>query len=208
MSRWGKISGLGFCLAVAAALLAFGDGSRPAYAQFVCDSDAAGEDGQGATATGSVDNSACGRDANASRVGGFNTATGALSNASGFDGFNTTSGADADASGDRSVNSASGFVADASGDDSSNTANGFLANASGEISENVAFGADAFAAGDDGAKTAIGARRRVLIPRLSARAPSPRATIRWPSAPRPNTYTMAGIGSNESRAAQQGPHAA
>ena len=48
----------------------------PTQAQFVCDTDAAGENGAGATAAGSVGNVACGTLANASGAGSSNTATG------------------------------------------------------------------------------------------------------------------------------------
>ena len=162
-------SGL-FSAALALALI-----SQPASAQFVCDSDAAGENGIFATALGIGGNFACGNSANAisfsinfsgnignaanaSGGGSFNTATGFTANASGDDSFNTASGNAANASGDSGSNTATGAFATAFGNNSSNSATGTSANASGNDSLNTASGYTANASGANSSNTATGAR--------------------------------------------------
>ena len=81
---------LGAALAVAAILSA--SAAHQAHAQFVCDSDAAGESGESADATGSVNSFACGTFANASAAASFNSASGSGANASGDSSGNTTTG--------------------------------------------------------------------------------------------------------------------
>ena len=82
------------CLAVIAIILLI----TPAQAQLICDGDAAGESGGGATATGSAPNTACGFFANASGTLSANTALGYDANASGNSSNNTATGAGASAS--------------------------------------------------------------------------------------------------------------
>lgn len=235
-----KNSGLGLILAFAGTLLVAGGGLRPAYAQFVCDSADAGEDGQGANADGNANNTACGNSATASGgVGSANTAVGASadaageqsqntaigesSEASGDDSANTSVGSRANASGDGSSNSASGLEANASGDvsgnvanggranasgdGSTNMANGFAANASGNDSENIAIGSGASAAGDGTANIAVGAGARAEGANSTAIGAGAVATRDGQMAfgNANNTYTMGGITSDASKAAQQGP---
>ncbi|HHN67652.1 MAG TPA: hypothetical protein ENK15_06420, partial [Thermopetrobacter sp.] len=80
----------------------------------------AGDGPAGATAFGSLHNTACGTfaDASGGGVGSRNTATGYNANASGDSSRNTASGANADASGGESFNTATGTSANASGNDS------------------------------------------------------------------------------------------
>ena len=96
-----------------------------ARTEVVCDSDAAGESGSGATATGGALNTACGFEADASGNFAFghnpgNTATGARSDATGDGSSNTATGRQALASGEDSFNTATGHLAVATGDDSAN----------------------------------------------------------------------------------------
>ena len=147
----------------------------PVQAQFVCagSSDGAAPlTGQGAEATGSTANVACGFAAGADGNGGANTAVGTFASAQGDNGLNvavgtfsfadgnnsgnTASGSFADAHGENSDNTASGFVAKAFGAGSANTATGFKANASGNASFNTATGRTANAMGDNSDNTATG----------------------------------------------------
>lgn len=227
--------------------------SNSAHAQFVC-VDANGST-QGADASGSVDNTACGPSANASGVGSGNTATGNSANASGNGSSNIATGDGANASGDlggniatgneaaawgtNSRNMASGFRANASGDASSNIANGdranafgsissniangLLANASGNNSSNIAVGAEANASGNGSSNVAIGdrasatgdgTRNTAVGAGSSANFANSSAFGAGATATRENqqvfgtasnTYTMSGITSGASRAAQSGP---
>lgn len=166
---------------VATIILAF-TLAQPVQAQFICAGSANGSTGlgpQGASATGSPLNVACGSNANANgtgnngnssntaygfsanasgagNLGSVNTAIGWNANASGNDSLNTAIGSSTSASGNNSFNTATGTFANAGGNASSNTATGALANASGAGSKNTAIGSDAKAAGDGSNNVAIG----------------------------------------------------
>ena len=219
------------------ALLVLALGPPPAAAQFVCDSDAAGESGAGANAAGGSGNVACGTNADASGNLGSNTATGAEANASGTGSLNMASGFQTNASGASSVNSATGRLANASGDlsaniasgnqtnasgnSSSNIATGFLTNASGANSSNIAIGTSANASGAGTSNTAVGANSIATGGNASAFGTGASATFANSAAfgngatatrasqqvfgTGANTYTMGGITSAASRAAQTGP---
>ena len=131
----------------------------PANAQFVCGGSATGGEPQGgasATATGSINNVACGSSANASgALGSANTAIGQAAEARGDFSFNTAVG-NSNARGNGSANTASGEAADAHGDQSTNTATGVAATAFGNSSNNTATGVDARAFGDNSNNVATG----------------------------------------------------
>jgi hypothetical protein len=131
----------------------------PAHAQFVCGGSANGgapQDGGSATATGSINNVACGSFANASgALESGNTAFGQTADARGDFSFNTAVGR-SNARGNSSANTASGEGADAHGDQSANTATGALADAHGNNSDNTATGIDARAFGDNSNNAAMG----------------------------------------------------
>jgi trimeric autotransporter adhesin len=177
--------------------------------------------GAGADATGANGiNAAIGTGANASGNNGSNTAIGNFASASGDNSSNIANGLGANASGDHSLNAAYGEEARASGNNGVNTANGFQANASGARSRNTAIGALANASGDDRGNTAIGANSRAtgvdstaIGVRASAALDNSAAFGNGATATRANqqvfgtagnTYTMAGIASAASRAAQVG----
>ena len=128
--------------------------ATPARAQFVCvDSSSSA---QGATATGSTNNMACGKNADAEGVNGTgNLAVGTGSGAWGNDSRNNAVGTGALANGDFSSNTAFGS-ASAFGDRGSNTAVGTDAAATGNRSWNTAVGYSASASGDDGHNTSLG----------------------------------------------------
>ncbi len=161
--------------------------ASPAEAQFVCESTAGG--GAGATATGSTFNVACGTNANAS--GGFN-------------GANTAVGYEANASGTSAGNVATGIQANASGMGSGNIAIGALANASGDFSNNVAIGQSSTASANS---VAIGSGASATFSNSAAFGSGATATRanQQVFGTATNTYTMAGITSATSKAAQSGP---
>jgi hypothetical protein len=133
--------------------------TAPAQGQFICGVSGTGGEPQGdgsATATGSLENFACGTFANASGpLGSTNIAIGSRADAHGDLSSNTALGS-SKASGDRSENTASGAGADAHGDNSGNTATGSNATASGNNSNNVATGTRANAGGNTSNNTATG----------------------------------------------------
>ena len=232
-------------------------GTAPVKAQFVCHNEITGT-GDGASATGSINNFACGTNANASNAAGVsfntaigntsdahgdnssNTANGFAAKASGNSSINTAYGFGADARGDRSANSASGLGADARGNDSSNNASGLGAKATGNFSGHLAMGTGAIASGDgtiDAAinntaigtaahatganSTAVGTAAFATGANSSALGNGAKATFANSTAigngatatradqqmfgTASNTYTMAGINTAASRAAQVGP---
>ena len=215
-------------------------GTAPVKAQFVC-ANTAGT-GDGANASGSPGNFACGTNANASNAAGvsFNTAIGNNSDAHGDNSFNTANGNGADAIGNSSFNTAYGLDAHAIGNNSANTANGFAAQATGNFSGHLAMGTGAIASGDGtinaiinntaigtaahatGANsTAIGTAALASGVNSSALGIGAQATFANSTAigngatatradqqmfgTASNTYTMAGIATAASRAAQVGP---
>ena len=229
-------------------------GTAPVKAQFVCANTAF--TGDGANATGSAGNFACGTNANAAGTGSSNTAIGNNSDAQGFNSSNTATGNGAHAFGTNSSNTATGAAADANGDGSFNTATGdgaqafgansrnsatgLQANASGNFSGNLAMGTGADAHGDGtinaainntaigtaahatGANsTAIGTAAFATGANASALGNGAKATFANSTAigngatatranqqmfgTDSNTYTMAGINTAASRAAQAGP---
>src|SRR6266581_2045148 len=123
-------------------------GTAPVKAQFVCANTAF--TGDGANASGSPGNFACGTNANATGNGSINAATGVQANASGAGSTNSAIGDFSDAHGDNSSNTANGFKANASGSGAGtgNTATGEGADASGNGSRNIAMGIGADAHGD------------------------------------------------------------
>jgi len=227
----------GLVMAVAAIVLLAGP--QPTQA-FECDSAAADESGAGATATGSVNNFACGPNANASGdTDSKNTATGAAANASGGNSTNIATGAAANASGANSRNIATGVSANASGDGGRNIATGVFANAAGNNSfniatgfyssaeggalgnsHNIAIGAEASANGGNTNNTAVGFSSVAMGLNASAFGAVAKATHANSAAfgqnattardnqqvfgTATNTYTMPGITSPASKAAQTG----
>jgi hypothetical protein len=161
--------------------------AQPAQAQFVCESTAGGA--AGATATGSTFNVACGTNADAS--GGFNAA-------------NTAVGYEANASGTSSGNVATGIQANASGMGSGNIAIGPLANASGDFTNNVAIGRESTASNNS---VAVGGSASATFSNSAAFGNGATATRanQQVFGTATNTYTMAGITSAASKAAQSGP---
>jgi len=191
------------------------------------DSDASGgragrNTAMGALANASGDTSAniaVGNSANAIGEVSANVASGDFANASGDRGGNIASGESANASGEDARNIAVGRAANASGEDGFNVATGSAANASGVASSNVAVGRSANASsGFDGANTAIGSFSAATGANASAFGTSARATHSNSAAfgqgaitsrddqqvfgTSANTYTMPGIASGESNAAQ------
>jgi autotransporter adhesin len=166
--------------------------AAPAQAQFICGGSATGAEpqaGGGATAGGSTSNFACGPSANASGAGSFNSATGNQADASGANSFNTAMGNLANASGDGSRNTAIGNGANASGAGTNNTAVGTNSTATGNAA--AAFGADATATFSGSSAFGAGATTTRAQQQMFGTAG--------------NTYTMAGITSGASAAAQSGP---
>jgi len=161
--------------------------ARPAAAQFVCESTAGG--GAGATATGSASNVACGTNADAS--GGFSAS-------------NTAVGYEANASGSSSGNVATGIQANASGMGSANVAIGALANASGDFTNNVAIGRESTASNNS---VAVGGNASATFSNSAAFGNGATATRtnQQVFGTATNTYTMTGIASAASKAAQSGP---
>jgi len=153
-------------------------------------------------------NTATGARSNASGAGGRNTATGIRSNASGVDSFNTALGVRSDASGQASANTATGLEAHASGDDSANIATGRFANASGNASGNVAIGNEATATGDGASRTAVGTFSSATHANSAAfgRAATTTRANQQVFGTTENTYTMPGITSAASSAAQGPVH--
>jgi hypothetical protein len=159
----------------------------PARAQFVCESTTGG--GAGATAGSSSFNVACGTSADAS--GGFNSG-------------NTAVGYEANASGSSAGNVATGLQANASGMGSGNIAIGALSNASGDFTNNVAIGVSSTASNNS---VAIGSNATATFSNSAAFGTGATATRadQQVFGTATNTYTMAGITSAASRAAQSGP---
>src|SRR5882672_8475295 len=182
---------------------------------FTCGTNANAVGGGGAT------NTAIGNNSVAHGFASANTASGFAADASGQLSFNTATGAGADAHGDSSANTATGFLADAHGDASANTASGFAANASGAGSQNIAMGFNADAHGDGTNNVAIGTFATATGANSSALGNGAQATFDNSTAigngatatranqqmfgTASNTYTMAGIATAASRAAQAGP---
>lgn len=166
-------------------------------------------------------NTSTGFDADASGAGSFNAAYGGNSNASGAGSTNTAMGENAQAQGAGSGNTATGTTALASGVGSNNTATGFQSNATGDGSRNTAIGVSANAAGNGSASTAVGSSATATGLNSSAFGSGASATFSNSAAfgnnatatranqqvfgTANNTYTMSGITSAASRAAQAGP---
>ena len=162
-------------------------GTAPVKAQFVCANTSLA--GDGANATGSAGNFACGTNANAAGTGSSNTAIGDRS----------------DASGDNSHNTANGFLANASGVGSHNTAFGFGAIASGNGTNNTAFGTDAHATGANSSALGNGAQATFANSTAIGNGAAATRDNQQMFGTASNTYTMAGINTAASRAAQVGP---
>lgn len=195
----------------------------PALAQFVCQ-DTGGSDG-GAHATGNLLNVACGTSANADGSGSIlpvaNTALGSNANARGDFGANTSIGTASKSFGDGSGNVAIGDSANATGTSSNNVAIGAQAASQGNSSFSIAIGSGARALGDNVSNTAVGASSTANGANASAFGNSASANFSNSAAfgngatatradqqsfgTATNTYTMAGIASTASRAAQTGP---
>jgi trimeric autotransporter adhesin len=166
------------------------------------------------------ENTASGASADAHGDDSHNTATGAGATASGNSGNNVATGTLANAGGDNSHNVATGDTALAFGNNSSNTADGNLARAFGIGSSNVAMGKNADAHGDGTSNTAVGANSVAANNSAAfgagAQAPfvNSAAFGNGAKAARANqqvfgtatnTYTMPGLASPASKAAQSGP---
>ena len=149
-----------------------------------------------------------------------NVAVGTFTDAHGNQSHNTASGSFADAHGEISDNTANGFLAKAVGDGSGNTAIGTRANASGNGSSNVAIGDSATASGDSSKNTAIGANSlaannsaafgagaQATFVNSAAFGNGAKATRANQQAfgTTTNTYSMPGLTSAASKAAQSGP---
>ena len=177
--------------------------------------------GEGATAGGGGSfNTAVGNNANATGADGTNTATGDNADAHGISGSNTASGSFANASGDSSGNVATGSDADANGANSSNIATGAAANAAGLGSTNIAIGANATASGDQTSNMAIGTGATASGNTAVAVGTGATATHANAAAfgngaattranqqvlgTASNTYTLSGLASAASKAAQSG----
>jgi autotransporter adhesin len=151
----------------------------------------------------------------------FNTATGNHADAHGDNSGNVATGASALAYGDNSGNTATGAGADAHGNSSFNIATGNGATASGDRSGNIAFGNGAVATGNDMSNIAIGSAAVATGANAVAIGNGATATFANSAAfgngavaaranqqvfgTAANTYTMAGIESAASKAAQTGP---
>jgi autotransporter adhesin len=162
--------------------------------------------GFAATATGNnSNNTATGFAANGSGNSSSNIATGDTSNASGTNSFNVATGNNANASGNNGGNIATGLNANASGNAGSNIAIGVSANASGSGTRNIAIGFNARATGDG--STAIGNGTVAAFANSAAFGNGAVATRadQQVFGTASNTYTMGGITSAASRAAQSGP---
>ena len=136
-----------------------------------------------------------------------NTACGEGADASGFAGLNTATGLQANASGVESANTATGTNADASGNGSRNLATGNLANASGDNTANVALGASSVSTG--GLSTALGTFASATFDGSTALGASATTTRSGQVMIGTgfNTYTLPGLTSGLSTAAQSGPTA-
>ena len=167
-------------------------------------------------------NTATGVLANASGDNSANTASGLNSQAGGTTSFNTATGRQATASGNGSHNVATGDTANAQGDNSSNIATGNSANSSGSFgSSNVAIGDHADAHGDGTKNTAVGANSVATGNSSSAFGSGASAAFVNSAAfgagatvtranqqvfgTATNTYTLPGVASAASAAAQSGP---
>lgn len=150
-------------------------------------------------------NTAIGNQSNAQGIGSGNTAIGVLSAAQGDNSHNTATGQQANATGDNSNNTASGYRADANGAGSANVSIGFASNASGTSANNVAIGANTVATGAN--SVAIGGSASAAFSNSAAFGTGATATRANQQAfgTATNTYTMAGITSAASKAAQSGP---
>lgn len=217
----------------AAAILLCALSAQPAMAQFVCVDSA--NSTQGAIAVGTVSfacgananaggaaaaNTAIGSDANASGDSGLNTAIGRTTNASGARSMNFANGYGSAANGSDSRNQASGAFATATGDGSVNIAYGSNAIARGDNGQNIAFGYQANAQGDGTSNLAIGAQS-VAASNSVAVGTSANASFANSAAfgngatttranqqvfgTTANTYTIGGVTSAASKAAQSGP---
>jgi hypothetical protein len=189
--------------------------------------------GQNAAANGTnANNTAVGSLAAAGGNNSFNTALGSIANASGAFSVNTAVGAIASAAGNNSENTALGRAI-ATGDNSNNVAIGSRANASGSGTNNTAVGTNSVATGANSSAFGNGAQalgtRSVAIgdntsvtgtngvamgTGASANFDNSAAIGAGATATRANqqvfgttanTYTMPGITSSASRAAQSGP---
>jgi hypothetical protein len=166
-------------------------------------------------------NTAMGNNASAAGAGSFNAAYGAESNASGAGSTNTAMGENAHAEGAGSGNTATGNTALALGAGSFNTATGFQSNATGDGSRNTAIGVAANAAGNSAANTAVGSSATATGLNSSAFGSGASATFANSAAFGTNatvtranqqvfgtatsTYTLPGVSSAASLAAQSGP---
>ncbi len=169
-------------------------------------------------------NTATGNGAHAFGTNSSNTATGAAADANGDGSFNTATGDGAQAFGANSRNSATGLQANASGNFSGNLAMGTGADAHGDGTinaaiNNTAIGTAAHATGAN--STAIGTAAFATGANASALGNGAKATFANSTAigngatatranqqmfgTASNTYTMAGINTAASRAAQVGP---
>ena len=150
-------------------------------------------------------NTATGNGAIAAGNGSANTATGNAANAGGSLSSNIATGNSANASGGGSNNIATGLLANASGSGSNNVAIGQSANASGDAMNNVAVGNLANATGAN--STAIGNDAFAFFANSAAFGNGAVATSanQQMFGTASNTYTMPGITSAASAAAQSGP---
>lgn len=180
-------------------------------AQFICVGNTNGAavppgaaSGAGATAGFNL-GVACGPSANASGDGSANNAFGGSANASGINGsVNTAIGDSSNASGDGSQNTATGSGANASGNGSGNVAMGEFANASGAGVSNVAIGNHANATGANSTAMGNGASATFSNSAAFGNGATVTRANQQVFGTASNTYTMTGITSAASKAAQSG----
>jgi autotransporter adhesin len=134
-----------------------------------------------------------------------NTAIGNNSDASGNNSANTAIGQGANAQGARSENTASGLGAQAIGNDSKHIAMGVGAIASGDGFNNTAFGTDAHATGANSSAFGNGAEATAANSTAIGNGAKATRDNQQMFGTASNTYTMAGIATATSRAAQVGP---
>jgi hypothetical protein len=151
------------------------------------------------------ENVATGNGATGLGDGSTNTATGRAANASGNASSNIATGAFARAQGDNSFNTATGRLSKASGNSSSNVAIGDHADAHGDAAQNTAVGANSVATGNNSAAFGAGAQAPFINSAAfgaGAVATRPNQQVFGTSS---NTYTLPGLTSPASAAAQSGP---
>jgi len=126
-------------------------------------------------------------------------------NARGNNSLNVATGNQANASGDNSLNVATGNLANASGAGSSNVAIGDRANASGANAKNTAVGANSVATGNNSSAFGSGASASFINSAAFGNGAIATRANQQVLGTATNTYTLPGVASAASKAAQSGP---